>query len=93
MFGMYGPCDKNSLRIPCCDPDILPASKYARLLHFSEYSCFSNCTQNSSWVAVVTATDRLRSVHNRCVIELFYGVLCVVTLPFLTCLLVYGLLS
>ena len=33
-------------------------------------------------MAVVTPTDRPKSVHNRCVIELFSGVVCVVTLPF-----------
>ena len=37
---------------------------------------------NTSWVAVVTPTDRPKSVRNRCVIELFCGVVCVVTLPF-----------
>ena len=35
-----------------------------------------------SWVAVVTPTDRPKSVCNRCLIELFCGVVCVVTLPF-----------
>ena len=38
--------------------------------------------EHTSWVAVVTPTDRLKSVRNRCVIELFCGVVCVVTLPF-----------
>ena len=33
-------------------------------------------------MAVVTPTDRPKSVRNRCVIELFRGVVCVVTLPF-----------
>ena len=33
-------------------------------------------------VAVVTPTDRPKSVRNRCVIELFCDVVCVVTLPF-----------
>ena len=37
---------------------------------------------HTSWVAVVTPTDRPKSVRNRCVIELFCGVVCVVTLPF-----------
>ena len=37
---------------------------------------------HTSWVAVVTPTDRPKSVRNRCVIELFWGVVCVVTLPF-----------
>ena len=38
---------------------------------------------HTSWVAVVTPTDRPKSVRNRCLIELFCGVVCVVTLPFL----------
>ena len=37
---------------------------------------------NTSWVALVTPTDRPRSVRNRCLIELFCGVVCVVTCPF-----------
>ena len=37
---------------------------------------------HTSWVAVVTPTDRPKSVRNYCVIELFCGVVCVVTLPF-----------
>ena len=37
---------------------------------------------HTSWAAVVTPTDRPKSVRHRCVIELFCGVLCVVTLPF-----------
>ena len=37
---------------------------------------------HTSWVAVVTSTDRPKSVRNRCVIELFCGVVYVVTLPF-----------
>ena len=37
---------------------------------------------HTSWVAVVTPTDRPKSVRNRCVIELFCGVVYVVTLPF-----------
>ena len=36
----------------------------------------------TSWVAVDTPTDRPKSVCNRCVIKLFCGVVCVVTLPF-----------
>ena len=36
---------------------------------------------NASWVAVVIPTDRPKSVRNRCVIEHFCGVVCVVTLP------------
>ena len=37
---------------------------------------------HTSWVAFVTPTDRPKSVRNRCLIELFCGVVCVVTLPF-----------
>ena len=37
---------------------------------------------HTSWVAVVTPTDRPKSVRNRCLIKLFCGVVCVVTLPF-----------
>ena len=37
---------------------------------------------HTSWVAVVTPTDRPKSVRNRCLIEHFCGVVCVVTLPF-----------
>ena len=37
---------------------------------------------HNSWVAVVTPTDRPKSVRNRCLIELFCCVVCVVTLPF-----------
>ena len=37
---------------------------------------------HTSWLAVVTPTDRPKSVRNRCLIELFCGVGCVVALPF-----------
>ena len=37
---------------------------------------------HTSWVAVVTPTDRPKSVRNRCLIELFCDVVSVVTLPF-----------
>ena len=37
---------------------------------------------HNSWVAIVTPTDRPKSVRNRSVIELFCGVVCVVILPF-----------
>ena len=37
---------------------------------------------HTSWVAVVTRTDRPKSVRNRCVIELFCDVVYVVILPF-----------
>ena len=37
---------------------------------------------HTSWVAVVTPTDRPKSVRNKecCLIELFCGVVCVITL-------------
>ena len=41
-----------------------------------------NQVNYNSWVAVVTPTDHPKSVRNRCVIGLFCGVVCVVTLPF-----------
>ena len=41
-----------------------------------------NQVNHTSWVAVATPTDRPKSVRNRCVIELFCAVDCVVTLPF-----------
>ena len=37
---------------------------------------------HTSWVAVATPTDRPKSVRNRCLIQLFCGVVCVVALPF-----------
>ena len=37
---------------------------------------------HTSWVAIVTPTDRPLSVRNRCVIEVLGGVVCVVTLLF-----------
>ena len=40
-----------------------------------------NQVNHTSWVDVVTSTDRPKSVRNCCVIELFCGVVCVVTLP------------
>ena len=41
-----------------------------------------NQVNHTSWVAVVIPSGRPKSVRNRCVIELFGGVVCVVTLPF-----------
>ena len=41
-----------------------------------------NQVNHNSWVAVVTPTDRPKSVRNCCLIELFCGVVCVVTCPF-----------
>ena len=38
-----------------------------------------NQVNHTSWVDVVTPTDRPKSVRNRCLIELFCGVVCVVT--------------
>ena len=49
-----------------------------------------NRFNNTSWVAIVTPTDRSKSVRNRCVIEVFCGV-CVLSRCFLGCfLLVQG---
>ena len=36
---------------------------------------------HTSWMALVTPTDRPKSVRNRCLIELFCDVVCVVTCP------------
>ena len=47
------------------------------LLSFEHPSVLLFC-----WVAIVTPADRPKSVRNRCVIEVFGGVLCVVTLLF-----------
>ena len=41
----------------------------------------SKPVNHTSWVTVVTPTDRPKSVRNCCLIELFCGVVCVVTLP------------
>ena len=41
-----------------------------------------NHVNHTSWVAVITPTDRPNSVRNCYVIELFCGVVCVVTLSF-----------
>ena len=41
-----------------------------------------NKVNHTSWLAEVTPTDRPKSVRNRCVIELFYYVVCVVICPF-----------
>ena len=40
-----------------------------------------NQVNHTSWVAEVTPTVRSKSIRNCCVIELFCGVVCVVTLP------------
>ena len=54
---------------------------------------FGSRFNHISWVTIVTQTDRPKSVHNRCVIEVFGGVF-VLSLCFLIFLmLVYGLLS
>ena len=60
------------------------------LVSFWLHGCCGECmgrwarkpVNHTSWVAVVTPTDRPKSVRNRCLIELFCGVVCVVTLPF-----------
>ena len=41
-----------------------------------------NKVYHTNWVAVVTPTNRPKSVRNGCVIELFFWLFCVVTLPF-----------
>ena len=41
-----------------------------------------NQVNHTSWMTVVTPTDRPKSVRNCCLIELFCSVVCVVTLPF-----------
>ena len=41
-----------------------------------------NQVNHTSWVAVVTSTNRPKSVRNHCVIEIFCSVVCVVTWPF-----------
>ena len=41
-----------------------------------------NQVNHTSWVAVVAATDHPKSVRNHYIIELFCGVVCVVTCPF-----------
>ena len=52
------------------------------LLRLVEVLAPVNRFNHTSWVAVVTPTDRPKSVRTRSVIELFCGVVCVVTLPF-----------
>ena len=42
-----------------------------------------NQVNHTSWVVIVTPTDRPRSVRNRSVIELFCGVFCVAILTLL----------
>ena len=39
-----------------------------------------NRFNHTSWMTFVTPTDRPKSVHNRCVVEVFGGVVCIVTL-------------
>ena len=41
-----------------------------------------NQVNQTSWVAVVTPTDRPKSVHNRCVIELFVELIVLSLCPF-----------
>ena len=41
-----------------------------------------NQDNHTRLVAVVTPTDRPKSARNRCLIELFCGFVCVITLPF-----------
>ena len=70
---------------------ILPSLKLFRFfcVSFWLHSCCGwqgwiplNRFTYTSWVAVVSSTDCLKSVRNRCVIEGFGGVFCVVTLLF-----------
>ena len=63
--------------------------KYLNVCPFGLHGCCGeweggpvNQVNHNSWVAVVTPTDRPKSVRNRGLIELFCGVVCVVTLPF-----------
>ena len=74
-----------------CQPDLTPTPKLLsvnfRLFIFSLTFAGNgkvgplNQVNHTSLVAVVTPTDRPKSVRNRCVIERFCGVVCVVTLP------------
>ena len=41
-----------------------------------------NRFNHTSWVSIATPTDGSKSVHNLCVIEVFGGIFCVVTLRF-----------
>ena len=50
--------------------------------YFPSFTKMRKPVNHTSWVAVVTPIDRPKSVRNRCLIELFCGVVCVVTLPF-----------
>ena len=45
-----------------------------------KWECYP--VNQASWVAVVTPTDRSKSVHNRCVIELFSGLFVLSLCPF-----------
>ena len=73
------------------------ARNCSNMLLYGEYDLFSHGylseyirssvvytyeVNHTRWVAVVTPTDCPKSIHNRCVIELFCGVVCVVILPF-----------
>ena len=52
-------------------------------IHLYTTVCWNTFVHShTSWVAVVTPTDRPKSVRNRCVIELFCGVVFIVSLPF-----------
>ena len=60
-----------------------------KCVSFSLHGCYwdweggpVNQVNHTSLVAVVTQTDRIKWVRNRCLIELFCGVVCVLTLPF-----------
>ena len=51
-------------------------------VHDSLYGNFHDFVFHTSWMAIVTSTNCPKSVRNSGVIELFYGVVCFVTLPF-----------
>ena len=61
--------------IPMCRYASQVTQKYrGEMIHYPHNVIFG--------VAVVTPTDHPKSVRNRCVFEVFHGVLCVVTLLF-----------
>ena len=63
--------------------------QFFKCMSFWLHGCFGEwegwarkLVNHISWLAVVTPTDRPKSVHNCYVIELYCGVVCVVTLRF-----------
>ena len=74
------------MRISGTEPSSVILSKKR---NFRSCCCFGeweggpvNQVNHTSWVAVVTPTDRPKSVRNCCLIELFCSVVCVFTLTF-----------